>query len=52
MQRVSATGTELRERRGRIELAHQGRRLLEDKRRARLRELTRIAERAVGASPV
>lgn len=46
MARVSATRTELLARRARIALARQGRDLLEDKRSALLRELSRIAERA------
>lgn len=46
MARVSATRTELLARRARIALAGQGRDLLEDKRSALLRELSRIAEKA------
>jgi V/A-type H+-transporting ATPase subunit D len=50
MRRVSATRTELLAHRARIEFADQGRDLLEDKRRALLRELTRVAETAAGIS--
>jgi V/A-type H+-transporting ATPase subunit D len=50
LRRVSATRTELLARRARIELARQGRGLLEDKRSALLRELNAIARRAASGS--
>ena len=50
MQQLSATRTELLARRARIELARQGRDMLEDKRTALVRELQRLAEQAVAGS--
>ena len=50
MQHVSATRTELLARRARIDLARQGRDLLKDKRAALVRELQRLAGRAVAGS--